>query len=453
MTNPRSIVACLAGIFLLALPVMADRTPLRTGWNLFSAQQDVEMGRVLAEEAESSMSIVDDGYSNGYIGALGNQLAIHAPGYKYPYQFKIVNDSAIDSWALPGGYIYVTSGLVEAAQTEPQLASAIAHQIGHVVMRHASQKVSQDYLAEVPSATQGRVPVRTAMARLDIGFYPDSAVLNHSAEFERQADVIATQILLDARFDANQMPFFFQKLQAEPRDLTAEFFSHHPGVANSAARVRREVQNMGGLQRNLRGDSPDLHTTQQHLSGQVTMTSTIDRIDRDVELPSTRMLTYRGRDLEFRYPDNWRASEEGDAISIAPDNGFVSGSLAYGATISTFEPQGNFFGQTGLVAPGARPAVTSLKTATDQLVADLRRSNSAMRLVRTDDRRTVDGYSAMVTELTNDSPIGGRETDWLVTVLRPDGVLHYFVGVAPQNEFNRYASTFDKMVASIRFID
>ena len=67
--------------------------------------------------------------------------------------------------------------------------------------------------------------------------------------------------------------------------------------------------------------------------------------------------------------------------------------------------------------------------------------------------KTVSGglYEGRVTEITNDSPLGGRETDWLVTVLRPDGQLHYFIGVAPQREFTRYSSTFDKMVTSLRF--
>ena len=65
----------------------------------------------------------------------------------------------------------------------------------------------------------------------------------------------------------------------------------------------------------------------------------------------------------------------------------------------------------------------------------------------------VDGSPAMALELTNDSPLGGTETDWLVTVLRPNGLLRYFVGVAPQRVFNRYQPAFDSIVASVRFMD
>jgi hypothetical protein len=76
-----------------------------------------------------------------------------------------------------------------------------------------------------------------------------------------------------------------------------------------------------------------------------------------------------------------------------------------------------------------------------------------MRVVRNAGRRTVDGAQAMVVELTNDSSLGGTETNWLVAVLRPNGLLRYFVGVAPQEEFNRYQSAFSNIVTSVQFLD
>ena len=81
----RNVVACLAVTLLLVLPVLADRTTLRAGWNLFTPQQDVAMGRALMQEVGSSEDLSRDSFSGGYISALGHQLAIHAPGYKYPY--------------------------------------------------------------------------------------------------------------------------------------------------------------------------------------------------------------------------------------------------------------------------------------------------------------------------------------------------------------------------------
>jgi len=123
--------------------------------------------------------------------------------------------------------------------------------------------------------------------------------------------------------------------------------------------------------------------------------------------------------------------------------------------IATFEPRNSYFGQNSLNAPNTNSSAdrTTLADATDQLLDYLRRSNPNMRVVRTEERGRVDGEPSMTMDITNDSPNGGRETDWLVTVLRPDGLLYYFFGVAPQRDFNRYEPAFEEMIASVRFID
>jgi hypothetical protein len=433
-TRSKSVLISLLTISILSLPALADRTNLPQGSNFFTTQQDIEMGRELSEEADSSLSLVNDGYALGYIQALGNQLAVHAPGTKFPYQFKIVDDSKIDSFVLPGGFIYVTSGLIETAKTEPQLAGVLAHQIGHVAMRHATQQISKAYSDENPN-TRARVNVGNVMSQLDIGFGygSDALFMKYSPQFERQADLIAAQILYDTGFDPRQMTMSFE---------------NHPGAANRPARIRREVRNMGGLRANLRGDSPDLHKTQDRLRS--VSTSNPDT----PALPSTRMVSYQGRDFSIRYPSNWRVSEDADTVTIAPANGSVSGELAYGLRTGTFDPRDRYFGQNSLNAPGSRPSQDStLAEATDQLVEYFRRSNPNMRVVRSETRGRVDGEPSITMDITNDSPIGGRETDWLVTVLRPDGLLYYFIGVAPQREFNRYEPTFEDMIASVRFND
>src|SRR5262247_2097601 len=127
---------------LLAVALTAyaadSRTRLKPGWNLFSPEQDVELGREVSRQAERELPILNDRQANAYINAIGRQLAAHAPGEKYPYQFKLVNDTAINAFALPGGFIYVNRGAIEAADSENQIAGVIAHEIGHVVMRHGT---------------------------------------------------------------------------------------------------------------------------------------------------------------------------------------------------------------------------------------------------------------------------------------------------------------------------
>jgi len=464
---PRSLKTTalfLTVVLMLVLPAFAARTILKPAWNLFSVQQDIEMGRVLADDLERNLQLVDDHNSNTYIDALGKQLIAHAPGDRYPYQFKIVNDANINAWALPGGFIYVTSGLIETAQNEPQLAGVLAHEIGHVILRHGTAEVSNAYADLAPNTSRNRASVNDAMSRLNIRFEPTAVPLKYSREEERQADVIATQVMYDAGFDPQQAIPLFQKIASGRSSRTADFFDAHPDLPNRAAVVRTELRNLGPLAGNLRGDSPDFHSVQNRVAAapanswpSISDRSISDRkrgIDNRAEAPSTRTAVYSGRDIEFRYPDNWRVADHGDSVSTAPDSGFVNGLLAYGMTIATFEPQGSrYFGRNSFSTQGSRVDTTGLASATDQLIDHLQRSNPNMRVVRNNERRRVDGSPAMVVELTNDSPAGGSETDWLVAVMRPNGMLKYFVGVAPQNAFNRYGPAFENIVASVRFLD
>jgi len=451
-SKTKQIIVFLSLLTVFVLPVLADRTNVRAGWNLFSPPQDMDIGRDLLDQAESSISLIDNQKANTYLAALGSQLVAHTPGEKYSYQFRIVDDQSINAFALPGGYIYVYRGAIETAQNEPQLAGFLAHEIAHVVLRHGTQQISRSYAAQVPNAAPGRVSVRTVMDRLNIGVDSDSVPLKYSREAERQADLIATQIMVDAGFDPQNMIQFFQRVRNQSMSLRSEFATAHPEPANRAGRVRTEVQNMGGLRRNLRGDSPDFHSVKDTLLASNNTYPNIDR-DGDVDLPSTRMVLQREGDIEFRYPENWRIYESGNAIDLAPEGGIVSGSLAYGMRIATFDlGDSNLFGLRGL-APSDRTSQSSLSRATDRLIEDMRNSNPNLRMVRRDERRRVDGQPGMTIEFTNDSPLGGTEVNWLVAVLRPDGMLRYFVGVAPQRDYNSYASSFERIVSSVRFVN
>src|SRR5262249_52774456 len=147
---------------------------------------------------------------------------------------------------------------------------------------------------------------------------------------------------------------------------TADFFNDHPDIANRSANIATELRKLGPMPRNLRRDSPDFHSAKDQLNAAVANrdTSVFGRntnpADRP-ELPSTRTVLDRGRDIGFRYPENWRASEDGDTISVAPDGGIVSGSLAYGMSIATFDPgDSRFSGRNSFSPPGSRADTSTL---------------------------------------------------------------------------------------------
>jgi hypothetical protein len=409
------------------------------------------MGREVAREAESQLPILNDSRTNAYIDRLGKTLAARAPGEKYPYQFKVINDKRINAFALPGGYVYINRGVIEAAASEAQLASVLAHEIGHVALRHGTNQVSKAYIAQAPLAILGGVlgnnSVGAVLAQLGVGFATNSILLKYSRDAERQADLMGTQILYDAGYDPRGAVEFFERIQAESKGRAAEFFSSHPNPDNRISGVQNEIVKLGGARSGARTTSSEFQSVKNLIGGMPAAASNgragsnvpADTRTGRPETPSTRMATFNGQDLQFRYPDNWRQYGQGSAVTVAPDGGIVDGALAYGMMIAPFEPR---YDQDGRV---------TLEEATDQLLDDLRRTNSNMRIVRSRERVRMGNQPALSTEVSNESPIGGRETDWIVTTLRPDGTLYYFVGVAPRNEFNRYVPSFEDILESTRF--
>ena len=443
------IALSLVLVMALVTPASADRTNLKPGWNIFSPEQDVEMGRQVAAEAERELPVLNNRQATSYIDALGKRLASRAPGERYPYQFKIVNDKGINAFALPGGFIYINRGTIEAAQNEAQLASVMAHEIAHVALRHGTNQVSKAYVAQVPLSILGGAlgsnSISGVLAQLGIGFAANSILLKYSRDAERQADLLGVQMLHDAGYHPGEMVEFFEKLQAESKGRAVEFFSSHPNPENRISKVQNEIQLLGGASAQMRSDSNQFQQVKNMMGSAPAVGSGPGvRADRDVrsgrpDFPSTRLVRYNGRDIQFQYPENWRVHGQGNAITLAPEGGIVNNSLGWGMMVSTFEPEYDWNDNI------------TLEEATNQLLNELRRSNPDMRTARRGQRIRIGNEPALSMEMSNASPIGGREVNWLVTVLHPNGALYYFIGVAPQNDYNRYGRAFEDVLETVRF--
>jgi hypothetical protein len=171
--------------------------------------------------------------------------------------------------------------------------------------------------------------------------------------------------------------------------------------------------------------------------------------------PSSRTVFYSGRNVEFRYPDNWEVIETSNGLTVLPAGGFISAGLAYGMIISTFDPDDVPFPaeNTLNVFPPVDAESWNLSTATDLIISRFKETNPDMRMVRNRQETIVAGREAITVEIQNVSPLGGIETDWLVTVLRSDGALQYFIGVAPWFESDLYRPVFERIIESVRFPD
>lgn len=470
----RGVTFVAAGVALLTVVIQAadGRTVLKPGWNLYSPEQDIEVGQQVSEDAERQLSMLDNARVDRYVNTLGRRLAAKVPGQAYPFQFTVVNDHAINAFALPGGPVYINRGVIEAASNESQLAGVIAHEAAHVALRHGTNQASRAAAAQVPLAILGGLigsdSIKGMLAQLGAGFAMNSVLLKNSRTAETQADVMGTQILFDAGHDPRAMAQFFELIEdRQEGGGPVEFFSNHPSPENRIERVDQEVLALGGVPRNASTNSREFDDIKRYLASlpapsgerrQTTVAPGDRRAPTTPDQPSERFVTLDGSQIRISHPDNWRTSERGDAMTITPSGGLIDDregnqALAYGVIVNLFEPRQDGVGQQLQgVGWGAGPAPGSeaqLSQATDELVQTLRLSNQNMRVTGSGEAIRVDGEPARSTYLSNDSPAGGRETDWLVTLAHPDGLL-FLVFAAPEREFERYESVFRQMLRSVQ---
>lgn len=437
----------LCALLVLAWPLLAEakRTSLKPGMNFFSPEQDIQLGGEAAAEAEKQLPLLNDARVDAYLNRLGKRLAAQAPGYDYPYQFKAVNAEAINAFALPGGFLYINRGTIEAAENEAQLAAVVAHEISHVALRHGTNQASKALLVRAPLMVLGGVFSGGATGGLtetliglgvQVGF--TSLFLKYSRTAENQADLMGTQILFDAGYEPQAMARFFEKLEQESKGgRSIEFFSSHPSPKNRVKNVEREIEKLGS-KRNLRRDSEDFQAMRSYLQGLPPPPKSGQPSGRP-EGPSGRFRDYRAQDFALVYPDNWRLYEEGVGVVIAPDGGVIAASgganaIAYGVIANVLEPED----------PHA-----SLQEATEGLLHSIRQANPDLREISRQPVR-VNRQRGLSLYLRGPSPLGGDELDWLVTVKRPQG-LFYLVFIAPEKEFRNYRSSFERMLQSLHF--
>jgi predicted Zn-dependent protease len=265
------ILGFLGGMLGAAFGV--QQLNFKPGFNLFAPQQDVQVGRQAAADADRQLPVLRDPEVDRYVNELGRRLAPFAPNNRneYPWVFRVVNSSDINAFALPGGFIYVNRATIEAAQDEAQLAGVIAHEEGHVVMRHATHRASEMMLAQFPLAVLGGMLGQSAsltsqLAQMGIGFGINSILLRNSRSVEAQADQVGAYILYHAGYDPHAMPQFFQIIEKKYPQRTIEFFSDHPNPEHRIERVDAEIPELGP-QRPWKTDSPEFERIRRRLLG------------------------------------------------------------------------------------------------------------------------------------------------------------------------------------------
>lgn len=221
---------------------------LKPGFDMFTPQQDVQLGQEAAAQVEKTQPVVKNAQIDSYINELGHRLAQSPHAGTFPFSFHVIYDKNINAFALPGGPIFVNTATFLAADNEAQLAGVLAHEMSHIALRHGTHQASKgnviNMLANLAGAATGN-GLMGALAREGINLGANSVLLHYSRDAESEADYNGAQIMADAGYDPRQMAEFFRKLETHSNSsAVAQFLSDHPNPGNRVTAVEKEVQLM-----------------------------------------------------------------------------------------------------------------------------------------------------------------------------------------------------------------
>jgi predicted Zn-dependent protease len=213
---------------------------------LLSESDEIKMGQQTDVSVVQMYGIYDDDKLAKYIDEIGQKMAkiSHRPNLKY--EFKVMDSPVINAFAVPGGYVYVTRGILAHLNNEAELAGVIGHEIGHVTARHSAQKYSETYLANLGLGVGSMVSKDFAMfaglAAQGLGLL----FLRFSRDDERQSDVLGVEYSTKVGYDAREMSNFFHTLDkmqtTNDQGGLPDWFSTHPNPADRVVDVRKEAE-------------------------------------------------------------------------------------------------------------------------------------------------------------------------------------------------------------------
>ena len=239
----------LLSVLLANIALAQGPTRLHPGFNLFSKEQDVQLGKESAAEVRKQMPIVKDPFLNEYVNRIGKRLA-NSPEARdsgYPFTFEVVADPSINAFALPGGPMFINTGLLKAVDNEAQLAGVMGHEMSHVILRHGTNQASKAQLIQLPAVLGSQVAGGSMvgkLAQVGIGLGANSVLLKFSRSAESQADLMGSHLIADAGYDPIQMARFFEKLSAEGGGRAPQFLSSHPNPENRDRAIQKEVSKL-----------------------------------------------------------------------------------------------------------------------------------------------------------------------------------------------------------------
>jgi predicted Zn-dependent protease len=353
--NWRGVRRCLSAthmrrlslLLLLAVVTVGCAHNPVTGKNqlsLVSRDQEIQMGQQAKQEVVQSIGLVKDPALEQYVSSVGMKMAKVSERPDLPWSFQVVDDAAVNAFALPGGPVFVTRGLLTHITNEAELAAVLGHEIGHITAKHSVSQISKAQLAQmglgigsifVPEKLRGLGQLASAGAAL--------LFLKFGRDDESQADRLGFRYALNQHYDVRQMIDLFQMLDAvggKEAGRLPEWLSTHPNPENRVAATEKLLQKTGPLDtRSLQVDRPEyLH----HLDGVV--------FGENPRNGFFRGQTFYQPDLGFQlsFPQGWVAQNQPSAVVAMSGQKDAALQLQLAGTIPPEEAARRFFSAQGI---------------------------------------------------------------------------------------------------------
>ena len=330
---------------------------------LVSEDQEIAMGRQADSAVVTSIGLYPDPVWQRYIQQFGARIAATSERPNLPWTFRVVDDPAINAFAIPGGFVYVTRGLLAHLTSEAQLASVVGHEIGHVTARHTAAAMSQQQLIglglAVGSMANSQVAKYAGTANQALGIL----YLKFSRDNESQADQLGLRYMRRASYDPREMPGVFVMLDREGKAAgnagrLPTWLQTHPSPANRVAAISAQI---AVLPQDFSGTSVNRDAYERLLDGLVFGTN-----------PRQGFFTgnqFSHPDLRFRitFPDGWTTHNGAQAVVAVSSQGDAAIELAQASEPSADAAARAFLAQQGITSgssarlslTGGLPAVST----------------------------------------------------------------------------------------------
>jgi len=355
----RSLSTCCGFTLALAsfsLGLSGCSTNLATGerhLNLVSESQEIAMGKEYDGEVQASLGAYDDAELQRYIQELGSQIAAKTERANLPWTFRIVDDPVVNAFALPGGYIYVTRGLLAHMNNETQLAGVVAHEIGHVTAKHSVNNMSNQMFAQL-----GMV-LGTILAPEEMQKYGELAnaalsilFLKFSRDDETQADNLAVRYMVRVDHDPRQLIQVMNVLErvseASGGGRVPEWLSTHPSPPTRAQDISHQIDTM----------------KMKPVASKTNQAEYLNRLTGLTFGDNPREGYFKDNsffhpDLKFRmdFPKGWKTANQKQAVIAQSEDQDAILQLTLANTRSADSASNGFFTQQGVTA-GSRQALS-----------------------------------------------------------------------------------------------